>query len=35
MDSMLHNLTEISDARQFCKMMGYSPYFEQGKPTSF
>ena len=26
---VLHNLTDISEARQFCKMMGYSPYFEQ------
>ena len=26
--SVLHSLTDIEDARSFCRLMGYSPYFE-------
>ena len=33
--AVLHSLTDIEEARLFCKLMGYSPYFEQTQGYRF
>ena len=33
--AVLHNLTDIEEARLFCKLMGYSPYFEKKQGYRF
>ena len=33
--AVLHSLTDIEEARLFCKLMGYSPYFEQKQGYRF